>query len=385
MQPHTVFNFAQTTTQRANIAFGLILCLLLLIKKDKFPETGVNALIILFVFIGVLSGYIEYGNFFFTDKSLWSFLVYALNRVGFLFLFTRFIYTRKDFLQTINVIVFFTAMTSSLAIHDMLFPNRALYIVEDGRASGVFSDANIMSAMLVGILPLAYYFFLHGRNKYFKQMFIVVITIIMLGIFASVSRGGLLGLLFVGFIILKRNMKKSSTIVVIAIGIILFAGFASKLYKERTTVKKTLSGRTVVDESAYSRVEHIIIALNLFIKNPILGVGIHCTQLAQRDQLNYSPGRLGWIHNTYFSVLAEYGLIGFIIYMWIFVLAFRSLSRLSKNPDDFYRELAFYLRTGLLGYMLCALALSIEFAIMFLAMAALPVILNKIADIEKKT
>ena len=84
------------------------------------------------------------------------------------------------------------------------------------------------------------------------------------------------------------------------------------------------------------------------------------------------------------DVLAEYGTLGFVVYMWMYVLSFRCIKRLAAHSDEFYRELAYYLRTGLMGYMLCACFIGISLEVMLLVLIALPAILDKICQIEKQ-
>ena len=383
IQPHTVFGFEQSITQITSSAMGILLAVLFLLKKQTLPETGISALAILFFIIGFTSSMINYGFEYFSNYNLFFYFRYSLNRIGFLFLLTRFLYTRKDFLQFITVTVFLATCTAAFPLYDFISGNRqSTFTMEEGRASGVFNDPNEMSAMMVAIFPLAYYLFRHSRKKYLKNIYIISLAALALAIFSSVSRGGLLGLLLVGFYIAKKNMKTITTPLVIGGAVLLFSVFAKDLFMERQTISTSRSGGVKVESSAMARIQHINNGFLLMLKNPVWGVSPRGTIDALRSQLGSRKPQ--WIHNTLMSVMAEYGLLGFAVYIAMYVVALRSIRRMAAHTDEFYRDLAYYLRAGLLGYMLCALFLSIPLEVMLLTTVALPAVLDKISQIEKQ-
>jgi O-antigen ligase len=65
-------------------------------------------------------------------------------------------------------------------------------------------------------------------------------------------------------------------------------------------------------------------ALDYFYQNPIFGTGYRTYEILTGLDT----------HNVYFKTLAEQGLIGFLIYLWLYFLALRSGWRLYKRADE---------------------------------------------------
>jgi O-antigen ligase len=188
-------------------------------------------------------------------------------------------------------------------------------------------------------------------------------------------------LCFTSALLFLKNLKRPSTLIVFMAIIFLFVFFAQELYEQRATFKTTLSGKTQIEGSAQARINIALLGLQLFVRNPVWGVGPNRTIDAVKKDLE-SSDRHG-IHNCYLLVLAEYGILGFVVYVSLFVCSFKSWARLRQHHDPFFKELADYLGFGLLGYMVGILFIPGIMEVNLVLSICLPVALEKISETEQ--
>ncbi|WP_245727091.1 O-antigen ligase family protein [Paracoccus isoporae] len=120
------------------------------------------------------------------------------------------------------------------------------------------------------------------------------------------------------------------------------------------------------DHTLGRRMTYNIIGLDLFTRNPLLGLGPgnfvhHFTD----PEYRHLPGRtmLGReLHNMYLSVLVQYGLIGGAAYFAMLIAAMRHLGAVIRHPaSEAMRVQAVALRFGLFAYLLVSLFLPNEY------------------------
>jgi O-antigen ligase len=377
-----IFRFQQGATQLANLLVAAVLFVRLPYHKLKNPETGVSLRAIIFSISVAFSSLLNVGIDFFSNKYLPNFISF-LNRVGFLFLITRYICTRDTFYLLIRTVVVLGSATAVYTIVDNFLHLTSTAEMKAGRAVGVYGDPNCMAANLAGLVPLAYYLFLHGTSKWLKRLNIFAIGSLVLALFLTVSRGGLLALTITGGWIAKKNLKEISTPIILGLILILFSSYAKDLYSKREIIKTSLSGKKSLEHSAVSRTTLIKHGFELWIKNPIFGDGFENTARSFKEQLNINTRLI--IHNAYIAVLAEFGSVGFLLFMGLYLLAFKSLSHLSRHQDTYFSELAVYLRLALLSHMITSCFIGNWMELMLWCTIALPIILDQISKNEQNT
>jgi O-antigen ligase len=386
LQPHKLLGFAQITTQLSNLFIGLTLVLLLPFRKVKLPENGISALAILFFISGLISSFLNLGPRFLAMEEQYRIFWMGINRAGFVFLLMRYLCTRGDFLFTFNSIVALGGITAIYTVTDYFFHFTYDPNVKGGRAIGLFGDPNAVAANLVALIPITYYVFLHGKLNWLRRIYIINICAQVMGVFCTASRAGLLALFLISAFLTGKNLKRFSTFLFIGLLILIFMFYGKNLYLQREakqkTITTTLSGKIRIESSAFSRIQHIKFGVLLWLKNPFFGVGVSNAPQAIQEQLGIRQIR-PHIHNTYFSVLAEYGLSGFLLYMGLFFLSFRSLNRLSNHDDPYFNEIATYLRFSLLSHMFTSFFIGNWVELMQWIAIALPVALDQISKFEQ--
>lgn len=83
---------------------------------------------------------------------------------------------------------------------------------------------------------------------------------------------------------------------------------------------------SIADSSSIYRAKMLYSAINTFISNPLLGVGL--------DNFRYyNPVRVTYAHNNFVEIAADLGIIGFIGYYWIYVYILFNYIKNFKNKD----------------------------------------------------
>lgn len=209
------------------------------------------------------------------------------------------------------------------------------------RLTSFFGNEMIYGSYLSRLFPLLiglYYFYINSFSNKFKYFFW---TICFLNIFAVFMSGERAAYLYVALFILFfgfMTFRKLKDLVLIGMSIIVIPLI---LISFSPSVKDRMIGDTYkqigLSEGkiyAFSEMHqgHYLVALDLFKKNPILGVGPknfrqHCYNNAMYSYKPYICATHP--HNTYVQLLAETGIIGFfIITMLFFFIIYLSLKHL---------------------------------------------------------
>lgn len=177
-------------------------------------------------------------------------------------------------------------------------------------------------------------------KSFFSRIFSILIVILnSFCIFFLFSRGAyaafLLGALFIG---LLKDKK-----ILFSLLFILFLWQTILPQQVVQRIKETTTEEGQLESSAERRLIMWQQSMDLFKRNPITGAGFNTVW--------YLGFELGDTHNIFIKILAEQGIIGFIIILLIFFLSFRSSWKLYKIANDRFLK-------GLgLGFMACILAM----------------------------
>ncbi len=215
------------------------------------------------------------------------------------------------------------------------------------RATGTFTNPNRLAIMLVLTIPCLLY---AKENLRIPKIIWWIVTIAVIsGIISSVSRKGIITMIlcFGLYHLLKRNYRK------VIYTFILFAAISGVL-----SGVSIVSGRfertsfTGAFESKWAMTEA---GLRMFTTKPIIGLGFEGYKDHYRE---YFPGthRLRYdAHNIFVTALANYGIIGFIGFMSIFLIpliaAFKFIRNKNENIDTHSSEMAIICLTSVIPFM----------------------------------
>ncbi len=209
----------------------------------------------------------------------------------------------------------------------------------DSRATSFFDYPNDLASYLNLVLPFALACYaVHGSRR--KSLGACTFAMGTAALFCTQSRGGLLGfgcMLLAGIHFLVEKLRTRVLIVcaMALLAMIFYLGAAAP-GAEHLGWSDLSSGAT--------RLYLWDVALQLFVGSPVHGVGWGNFQVMYRSYLDESlvaESQLG-VHNTYLSLLAETGILGFLSFLALLFLGFRQACRhLRASPDAFGRSLGF--------------------------------------------
>lgn len=246
-----------------------------------------------------------------------------------------------------------------------------------GRYAWNFSFANFNDLAALTLIPLALSLdrLRTPDKKWIKLCALAGLFVLPFIVLITQSRGGMLGAAgFLLFFLARSRYKLRMAVAISVMGILGFL-FAPKSVWDRVAGMSNLTSTETIgeaDSSAEQRFLILQVAATVIENNPIFGVGIgaygyaHAKYARTNVEWNFARGRRD-THNTYLHVMAENGIVGFGLFMMIFITTWRLLSRTARaarkslNPED--KELADRCKAyqaAIVGLSICAIFGSLE-------------------------
>ncbi len=357
-----------------NIAAGLsILSFLLWGEKDKrffsFPETK---LFFLFLFIALLSTPFGYHR----THSV-NFLIDFFGKVGlYLFIATKLITTERridGLIKTIMLSGFLMAVATALS-----------QIAGVRTAVGTTYDPNDMALLMVVTIPLALTQGLAAKRFSWKLLSYTCLAFCLVAMIATQSRGGFIGLLAVGFFVLRTKMpglpKRKMLLLGAVFGFFFIISMGQEFSSRMSTILEDVSSRRAGSGRMLVWQRSLVLAAH----HPLLGVGPRCFQSAYGRYLNEGkfkgalapvPGEWAaykWAvaHSAYLTVLVEFGFFGFIIYISFILRTLRNintidLAALNKEAQAQWGLILSGMKISYIGFLVCIVFLSTTYSPLF--------------------
>ncbi len=264
------------------------------------------------------------------------------------------------------------------------------------RLTGPIGDPNFYAQIMVVLIPIAIERMLHERRLLLRVLAGLAGALCALTVVFTYSRGGFVAMavaLVTVFIIYPPRPLQLA--VLIGLGIAIFS-FAPTSYFDRLLTLKDLlpdqSGRLNLraDKSIQGRASQNITAWIMFRQSPLVGVGLNnFAELYPQysKEVGLAPSATDKsLHNLYFEVLTETGLLGFSVFAAMIWLAFRSALSARKKfleaGQQDYVHLVTGLVVGFVGYLAAAIFIHAAFPRYFYLllgiMFALPVVVKQL-------
>lgn len=245
------------------------------------------------------------------------------------------------------------------AIHVRL---SGLATVEGNRAGlvGLLGDPNDLALVLVIYVPLFAMLALDARGMR-RLLGITMLGVLVMGLLATVSRGGALGLLAaLGCTLYDRGRLSTRLLVAPAMAALIVGMLVLAGVNDRSS--GALSPGQL-DDSALGRLDMWQSGVRMVAHNPVFGVGFG--QFPENYQ-TYARNPVHWeprdAHNSFVKAAAETGLVGFIPFMALVLLTIRTAyrSRRADFPDDdpMERAVRLSLFPSMVGFCVAAFFLS---------------------------
>jgi probable O-glycosylation ligase (exosortase A-associated) len=246
------------------------------------------------------------------------------------------------------------------------------FLVSGGQhfAAGIqkFGDNNHFAIVLNMVLPLLLYCYRYAANRIVRWGFLALIPLVVLAIAATQSRGGMVCLVVVAFLLILTSRRKTVGLAALALCALLVV----QLVPDKWTQRMDTIGDAGQDSSLQARFGAWRVSSAVALANPGLGGGIHSVEIGsvwnsfrdapnllwfvEKIDMNGLPGRGRAAHSIYFETLGDLGFAGFFLFIAILGNAFvtaREVMRLARQKGaqlDWARDLAQMLFAAVLAY-----------------------------------
>ena len=227
--------------------------------------------------------------------------------------------------------------------------------------------------LIVGSFILAFGFFANislldnlNKNKYNKFFFNLLFLLIPISIFLTGERANLLKSLFIFFFLLilidNKNyfLKKSIMIVILIFSFVAGLLLSENIYHRQTALFKRITiadGNNLFEKFSHIKYfSHYDAAFKIFLDHPYTGIGSknfrdECGKKKYSNkEILFTQSRCSTHpHQIHFEILAEQGIIGYVIIFGFFILFFiNSFKQFIINNDYLTLFGIFYLLASLL-------------------------------------
>jgi len=251
-----------------------------------------------------------------------------------------------------------------------------------GPPGSFIEDNNELALALLMVLPLFLYLSSSVKAKYIKYGLFLCMALIAVSIIGSQSRGAFLAIIVTGFFLwLKTPNKLLSGSIIILLAALTFSFMPQSWYDRMETIQNYEE-----DASAMGRIYAWEMAVNV-ANNRVVGGGLN--MWVPDVYQTYSGYERVWVnakvaHSIYFSVLGEHGWLGLILFLAIFLAAWRTSSYIVRrgrsNPDLVI--LAQMIQVSLVAYASGGAFLSLTYFDLAWHLIAILVISRAIVDSE---
>jgi len=235
------------------------------------------------------------------------------------------------------------------------------------------ADNNHLALALVMAIPLLNYARLQLKQRFLRYASMAAMFLMTVAVIGSYSRGGLVGLAVVLFVMFLKTKFKIPIIFVSATIIALAINFMPQEWEDRmSSLRDPLS-----DASFLGRVEAWEVNLRVALDRPLVGGGFQAPQ-SREVYYTYKPDaeKPRAAHSLYFQVLGEHGFVGLFLFLgicWCALVNASRIRRMTRHRPQFgwAFDLATMIQVSIVSYMVAGLALSMAYYDVFYAMVAL--------------
>ncbi len=254
------------------------------------------------------------------------------------------------------------------------------------RITGTALDPNDYAMHIVILLPIIFALIFNYRNYIVRGMLIFILTLFILNIVFTYSRGGMVafGLVLV-FSVLGFSFQRKKVLlplVLILMGALLLAPMIPEKYWERAKSITNLR-----DPAIQARLDTWKTGLGMIADHPVKGVGLGAFRyeyISRAYMSNDVKTKVAFFsHNAYIQIGAEVGIPALIIFTLLLVFSLADLTRSERcflnKGDMLFAGFSLSLKLGLMGYIICAIFLTQAFLTIFWIVLPLAVVTKMFA------
>ena len=273
--------------------------------------------------------------------------IIAYGKLWLIFLLGVNVAHNRNELRTLTIV--WLAIFAFYPVRGTLF-NIVFGISEFGRYSwnNIFENPNDLAALTLPMLALCIGLLQTERGKWVRIAATIGTVLLPVIIFFTQSRGGILALLLFGSLVLLRKRRQGRMLAMTAaaatfVAIAVPSSVWTRLGGLKGVVDTENLGAVDPYGSAEQRYEIWKVGAAIAADNLLFGTGpdtypVAHSRYARTSRFNPTARGLRDTHSTYLNVLAESGVIGFILFMGmlgsVFLEGWRVMQRLRRhNPE----------------------------------------------------
>lgn len=246
-----------------------------------------------------------------------------------------------------------------------------------GPAASMIADNNDFGLALNMTVPLFFFLARTESNRRLKLVLYGLFLASIPAVFFTYSRGALVGLVAVSFLMFLQMRQRMALIPVIALAVGFALVATPQAWRDRMS---TLGEDKERDPSAMNRINAWNFSWNLAQDFPLTGGGFETftPELFKR----YAPNArdVKGPHSVYFGVLAEHGFTGLFLYLMLvfssLVSTFSLAGRARRNGDERALAYANMFRLSLVGFLTSGLFLGRAYFDYYFAIVACIIVLR---------
>ena len=173
---------------------------------------------------------------------------------------------------------------------------------------------NELGLALVMVLPLMHYLQLQAKSKWLRRGLVAAQLLTAVAVLATYSRGGLIALLVVGFLLWLKSRRKLLLATVMVLFAVPMFKFMPAEWKDRMHTIGDVDEEDM-DASAVGRLNAWRFALALVADRPITGGGFRVFISPAFAKYAPDPRNRHDAHSIYFEALGEHGIPGLLIFL----------------------------------------------------------------------
>jgi probable O-glycosylation ligase (exosortase A-associated) len=251
-----------------------------------------------------------------------------------------------------------------------------------GPPQSFLGDNNAFGYTLTLVLPIIALARRQATSAWLRRGLLVMFTLSIIAVFATYSRGALIGLCLSLPLLLALMWRKDVALLLAAAVACLTIYATPRQWAERM---QTITPTAYRDTSSGSkRMASWYVALRLGLDHPLLGAGFRPFEPDVYER--YMPGY--WdnhdAHNHYLQIFAEHGVPGLLLFVALLIALFRTLLRTVRatrgDPTRAWiHEAALLIGVSLVAYVVGGMFLNMPYFDLFYQLAAAVLILQQAA------
>lgn len=217
-----------------------------------------------------------------------------------------------------------------------------------------FSDPNAFGGSIVLSLPFAYALLKTEINKWLKNVYIGYFVLAIICVVLTGSRSSFVALLLLGLLwaIAQKGARKFKIMALVIPMLFIVWGLMPTEKQDRIrTLWNPEAGPENAQSSAEGRLEGFKVSWKMFKQVPFTGVGAGGNnfvgyRIANKiDEEGHESATQA--HNLYGQVLAEFGILGTLLFSGLIISIFRFCLTIRRHMSNcFYNDTFYYLMTG---------------------------------------